>query len=347
MTNSVQKSENLSSLADSDQVLVNILQNIVAFYEFVFEAKSLVVAARRGIRKEETLSVRMALHTIKGNASAFGLDSLVTIIQQIENNCDFNSASIQMIGDELYAFLSENREVLEVALELSGSAVANRVELDEFLAEKAQTEESDHENLSKVAQVVESLQWTSVSSLVGPLKHYCSQLAYLRGKEANLSIEGGDLMIQGNQFKPLFRNLVHLIRNGIDHGIELPGHRGLKPRSGELRLQFYFADDSMFIKYTDDGAGINEAKVLDRALEKGRVSFDEVRSFSEQDRLNLIFMDGVSTADLHSEISGLGIGMCSLNEAASVLGGEVSVKNKLGIGIEISIQLPLSVATPE
>ena len=138
--------------------------------------------------------------------------------------------------------------------------------------------------------------------------------------------------------------LVHLIRNSLDHGIEMPAERiaSGKPEMGTIELKAYHRGGHIVIEIVDDGRGMDKAKLLAKAIEKGLV--DEATIMSDKQILELIFMPGFSTAEKLTDISGRGVGMDVVRRNIQSLGGNIDIISELGKGSTIAIHLPLTLA---
>ncbi|MEL7311423.1 MAG: chemotaxis protein CheA [Pseudomonadota bacterium] len=164
------------------------------------------------------------------------------------------------------------------------------------------------------------------------------------GKTVDLQVVGEGTELDKTVLEKIGDPLVHLVRNSLDHGLETPEQRVAagKPETGVLELRAYHEGGNIVIEVSDDGAGINSEKVLEKAIERGLVSADEV--LSEERIVNLIFMPGFSTADAVSDLSGRGVGMDVVRRNIADLGGHVSVKSERGVGSTFTIRLPLTLA---
>ncbi len=138
--------------------------------------------------------------------------------------------------------------------------------------------------------------------------------------------------------------LVHLIRNSLDHGIEMPAERlaAGKPETGTIELKAYHRGGHIVIEIVDDGRGMDKNKLLAKAIEKGLV--DESTIMSDKQILELIFMPGFSTAEQLTDISGRGVGMDVVRRNIQSLGGNIDIISELGKGSTIAIHLPLTLA---
>jgi two-component system chemotaxis sensor kinase CheA len=171
--------------------------------------------------------------------------------------------------------------------------------------------------------------------LIGPLEEACAQQAARSGKHVRLALEGTEIRWPV-RLAEAFDVLPHLIRNSIDHGIEAPGDRNGKLEVATIRLGVA-AGDGLHISLRDDGRGIDTERVARRAVELGVITEDEMAAMSLADRLKLIFVGGLSTAEQVSETSGRGVGMAAIQRAVEALGGTLSVTSDLGRGTEFRI----------
>lgn len=165
-------------------------------------------------------------------------------------------------------------------------------------------------------------------------------------KQIRLIIEGEETEADKNVIEDMADPLIHLVRNSIDHGIELPEIRikaGKNPE-GEIRLCAMQSDGQVVIDIYDDGKGLDIEKLKSKAYEKGLVSEEKLNSLSDQDVFKLIFEPGFSTNDQVSDLSGRGVGMDVVRTVVSEKGGSVSVDSKAGQGTHIQLSLPLTMA---
>jgi two-component system chemotaxis sensor kinase CheA len=164
------------------------------------------------------------------------------------------------------------------------------------------------------------------------------------GKKVHLEMVGENTEVDKTIIERLSDPLVHIIRNSIDHGIELPAERLARGKSetGTVRLSADQRGGRIVIEVRDDGAGINSERVLKKAREKGLV--DPNATLSEDEINNLIFLPGFSTAETVSDISGRGVGMDVVRRNIQDLGGRITLKSVAGQGMTIQLALPLTLA---
>ena len=163
-------------------------------------------------------------------------------------------------------------------------------------------------------------------------------------KKINLRISGESTELDKTVVEQIGDPLTHLVRNSVDHGIETAEVRLLsgKPEIGEVHLNAYHKGGSIVIEISDDGAGLNTEKILQKAIDRGIV--DEEEELSDSRIHELIFHPGFSTADEVSDISGRGVGMDVVRKNILRLGGNIEIKSKQGQGSIFRISLPLTLA---
>ncbi|HEY5959210.1 MAG TPA: chemotaxis protein CheA, partial [Polyangiaceae bacterium] len=165
-------------------------------------------------------------------------------------------------------------------------------------------------------------------------------------KEIRLVITGSETEIDKLIVEELSDPLMHMIRNAIDHGIEVAEKRAQvgKPATGTIAMNAFQKGNHVMLEVEDDGRGIDEVAILDRAIRLGKVSADEARELTRSEVLALIFLPGVSTRDSVDDLSGRGVGMDVVKNNISKLGGVIDVHSEPGIGTKIAITLPITLA---
>lgn len=163
-------------------------------------------------------------------------------------------------------------------------------------------------------------------------------------KKVNLILSGEQTELDKTVMEKIGDPLVHLVRNAIDHGIETAEERlaAGKPETGTIKLDAFHKGGNIVIEISDDGAGIDAARVLAKAREKGVVG--EKEELPENKIFELIFEAGFSTADQVSDISGRGVGMDVVRRNIKALGGRIEIESKLGEGSVFRVHLPLTLA---
>ena len=169
------------------------------------------------------------------------------------------------------------------------------------------------------------------------------------GKEVQLVLEGEQTEADKNIIESLADQLIHIVRNSLDHGLESPEVRlaAGKPATGKLTIRAAQEADRVVIEIVDDGKGIDPAVIKQKAYEKGIIDEATLERISDQEAINLIFAAGLSTAAVISDLSGRGVGMDVVRSAVEKINGTVVIESELGKGTSIRISLPLSMAVTQ
>ena len=165
-------------------------------------------------------------------------------------------------------------------------------------------------------------------------------------KQVQLDVVGADTELDRNLVEALADPLVHLVRNAIDHGIEMPEarRRAGKPEQGHVRLSAQQEGDHVAIEVRDDGGGIDPEKIRRIAIEKRLVDDDAAARLSSDECLQLLFLPGFSTRDEVSDLSGRGVGMDVVQSRIRELSGTVQIHSEIGAGSRFAIRVPLTLA---
>ncbi len=166
------------------------------------------------------------------------------------------------------------------------------------------------------------------------------------GKQIRLEMEGAGTELDRTIIEAIKDPLLHMVRNSCDHGIEPPDVRVRlgKPPEGRLALHAYHEGGQVNIEIRDDGAGIDVARVKQKALENGLLRPEQIEKLSEREALNLIFVPGFSMAKSVSNVSGRGVGMDVVKSHIEKIGGVVDIVSRLGEGTTIKLKIPLTLA---
>lgn len=165
-------------------------------------------------------------------------------------------------------------------------------------------------------------------------------------KEVDLELIGAETELDRNLVEALADPLVHLVRNAIDHGVEMPDLREAqgKPRMGHVRLSAQQEGDYVSIEVQDDGAGIDPEKLRAKAREKGLIDPEAAARLSSEECLHLVFLPGFSTKQQVTDISGRGVGMDVVQSRIRELSGQIQIQSELGRGSRFLIRVPLTLA---
>ena len=166
------------------------------------------------------------------------------------------------------------------------------------------------------------------------------------GKKVKLEMKGGDTKLDKNMIEMLADPMIHIMRNSLDHGIEMPEVREQKGKSasGTVELKAYAQSDRIIIEIIDDGAGINVERVASKVLEKGLMTPEQIDALSEDEMAELVLLPGLSTAEEITEYSGRGVGMDVVKKSIESFGGSINIKTKANQGTVITLAIPMSLA---
>jgi two-component system chemotaxis sensor kinase CheA len=186
-----------------------------------------------------------------------------------------------------------------------------------------------------------------IGTLFSKFPRLVRDVARSTGKQVEFETEGEGTEIDRAVIEKIKDPLIHLLRNAVDHGIELPDvrHAAGKPEAGTIRLAATHDQGRILITLTDDGKGIDTAAVKAKAVERGMIAAEAAERMTEQEALDLIFESGLSTAARTTDISGRGVGMDVVRSSIQALNGVVTVESRPGGGSVFTLQLPLTLAT--
>jgi len=165
-------------------------------------------------------------------------------------------------------------------------------------------------------------------------------------KKVTLSMDGGETKLDKNMIEMLADPMIHIMRNSLDHGIEMPDIRIQKGKNpeGHISLNAYAQSDKIIIEIRDDGAGINIDRVVQKVLEKNLLTLDQVEAMNDDEKAALVMLPGLSTAETISEYSGRGVGMDVVRKSIEGFGGNIRIKTVPNQGTTIYLSIPVSLA---
>jgi len=198
-------------------------------------------------------------------------------------------------------------------------------------------------NTRDLQESVMSIRMMPMSFVFSRYPRVVRDLAGKLGKQVELRTEGENTELDKGLIEKLADPLTHLVRNSLDHGLEMPDVRTAagKRSSGTITLRAFHQGGSIFVEVVDDGAGLSRERILSKARERGMAAPD---SMSDQEVWQLIFEAGFSTAEMITDVSGRGVGMDVVRRNIREMGGSIEIHSAAGAGTRISIRLPLTLA---
>ena len=244
-----------------------------------------------------------------------------------------------------------NVTLLDSLMTLAGELVLSRNQLNEAVAR--QDDRGIRSGAQRVSLVTSELQevvtltrMQPVGGLFGKFPRLVRDLARDLGKDVQLKLDGAEVEIDKTILEGLSDPLTHMVRNAVDHGIEPPAQRAAagKPATGSVTLGASHQAGQVVIEISDDGKGLAAEKIAASSIAKGLVTREQVQSMSEREKMALIFLPGVSTAEKVSDVSGRGVGMDVVKTNLDRLGGKIEIDSAPGRGSRFRIKLPLTLA---
>ena len=242
-------------------------------------------------------------------------------------------------------------EKLDTLMNLMGELVINKVRLEQIgqthrLSELTETLEQMDRVTTDLQNIVMKVRMVPVSQVFNRFPRMVRDVTKELNKEINLTIEGEETELDRTVIDEIGDPIMHLLRNSLDHGVEMPDEREAKgkPRVGEVGLIARHEGNNVVIMVTDDGKGIDADVIRRKAVEKGLYSQEEVEKMDDQDAVRIIFLPGFSTAEKISDISGRGVGMDVVRSKIESLSGHVDVETHVNEGSVFKIKLPLTLA---
>ena len=267
---------------------------------------------------------------------------------KIENGQKVASSSKKPAARES---IKVDRDRLDKLINVIGELIIDQSMVEQDIAQwQAETgnESLAMTRLTKTARDLQelslSLRMVPIAGVFQKMARTVRDLARKLGKEVSFDTEGDETELDKTIVDKIGDPLLHMVRNAIDHGIEMPEDRESvgKPAKGRITLRAFHQGGNIFIEIQDDGKGLDRDALLRKAIERGLVNDSDC--LSDQEILNLVFASGFSTAATVTDVSGRGVGMDVVRRNVEALQGSVSISSERGRGSKVTIRLPLTLA---
>jgi two-component system chemotaxis sensor kinase CheA len=241
--------------------------------------------------------------------------------------------------------------LLDKLMDLVGELVLARNQILQFTA--TQTHSTFVSATGRLNLVTSELQEGVMKTRMQPIGNIWRKfprmvrdLAAACGKQVRIEMEGKDTDLDKTIIEAIKDPLTHIVRNSVDHGIEPPAVRlgKGKPAEGRLHLRAFHQGGHINIEISDDGAGIDPARVRDKALQRGLISGERARGSSDHELTRLVFLPGISTAETVTTVSGRGVGMDVVKTNIERIGGQIDIHSVRDAGTTLTIKIPLTLA---
>ena len=304
---------------------------------------------------EKVTVVPLKISDLKKVNNEDSSDEQKNVSQNVEGQKKKEASSAKKTTDKKITLSNKtirvNIERLDALMNLFEELVIDRGRLDQIAKELNHQQLSETvEKMSRVTNdlqsVVLTMRMVPVEAVFNRFPKMVRSLSRELGKKIHLQIIGQETELDRTVIDEIGDPLVHLLRNSVDHGIEMPEERLRKGKleEGTIQLKAYHSGNHVFIEITDDGAGINREKVARKAVEKGIITEEQMNQLTDKEIFNLILTSGFSTADKISDISGRGVGLDVVKNTIESLGGTISVHSEENVGTTFLIQLPLTLS---
>jgi len=241
--------------------------------------------------------------------------------------------------------------VLDSLMNLVGELVLARNQIVEYVGSHENTQvvaAAQRLNLitSELQEGVMQTRMQPIHSVWAKLPRVVRDLSRACGKQISVEMEGKSTELDKSLIEAMKDPITHLVRNSVDHGIEMPEQRlaAGKPAEGILLLRAFHEGGQVHIEISDDGAGIKAERIKQKAIENGVVTAEQASRMSDQEICKLIFLPGLSTAEAVTNISGRGVGMDVVKTNIEKISGAIDLDTEVGRGTVFKIRVPLTLA---
>ncbi len=247
--------------------------------------------------------------------------------------------------------LSVNVSVLDKLVSLAGELVLTRNQLVQSILSE------DLDQIGKASQRVDlvtseiqtsimSTRMQPVGTILSRYKQIVHEMSTNQGKAVELNIEGEEVELDKTIIELISDPITHLVKNAVDHGIEMPDARleAGKSNPAIVNLKTYHEAGQVFIEISDDGAGIDLSQISAKLIERGTYTENEIKEMPDSELIKTILEPGFSLSEEASKDSGLGIGLDVVNTNLTKLGGTLDIKSTVGKGTTVRVKLPLTLA---
>ena len=322
--------------------LIKILQSKTVFQQFIADLPHAFEQLRGLISDAEKSSEsRRLLHTLKGNFSMFGLGHIARVIHQVEDLQIVTSAHVDRVESLIREFLAQRIGVLGIEygnISTQGLVVSD-MEVKDFI-ESSSLWKTLLQGQKELRDFFDRMRFVTAQEVLSVTAEAGRVLCERLGKKAEIIIVGGGVRLDQDRLRGVLDALINAVRNAVDHGLELPEDRGTKPAKATLVLGVFLVQDRLSFYVEDDGRGIDWKSLKEVILKKGLCSEEFFDSAPEQQRLEFLFADNVTTVESPTEISGRGLGMGALRDAARALGGDLALFSQPDAGTRVEVWVP-------
>ncbi len=327
-----------------DEVLNTASEIFVSRIKFQSEInsiKSLVKSFKQILTRTTQFSSETILRRVNDVSENFIKDLKYHLIK---NDGDFKTDYVKELLEKTYEKAIGNDVNNELSIE--EEITLNYVSLDEVRKQLQKNLEIFEQLSSRLQNKAMGFRMVPISSLFNRFPTQVREMARNLGKKVKLEVIGGDTELDKVLINKLADPMMHMLRNSVDHGIEMPEERTKKgkPDFGTIKLKTYYYGSHAIIEIEDDGKGIDVDKVFYKSVEKGLVDASKRDKLTKAEIFDFLFMPGFSTSEKISELSGRGVGMDVVKTSILQLHGTIEIDSEIDKGTTIKLKLPLTLA---
>jgi two-component system chemotaxis sensor kinase CheA len=318
-----------------------LIRDRAGFLEFCEEARELANALTRDEIKDLS-AVKRVLHTLKGNAAIFGIESLSNLCHDLETS----------IEDQAARPTSDQRDELRLRFDrfwanletLLGQGARNTIDVDLSEFQETLRAALSGEAPGKLAQRLAAWTLEPTERRLQRVSEQAQRIAQRLNKAPlTVTVRDANLRLEPGRWASFWSAFIHVVRNSVDHGIEAATERGTagKTAAGSLVLATRVENRCFIVEISDDGRGVDWNAIAERARVAG------IAHSTSGELMEAMFTDGISTAAFVSELSGRGVGMGALRAETLARGGQMKVTSAPGQGTRVEFSFPVSAMAPD
>jgi two-component system, chemotaxis family, sensor kinase CheA len=334
VTSDVERERLEAEQREAMEVFDRVMRDRAGFLEFFHESERQIGQIAED-SVEDAAVLKRILHTLKGNAALFRLQTIAELCHQMETRLvEDGERPKQEQRDQLV----RRWRMLAAGLEsLLGGLDQGKIEIDEAEYQTILAYVRDDATRDQLTRIIESWKLEPARRRLARVAEQAEAIATRLDKSGlEVTVEHGDLRLDSSHWASFWSAFVHVVRNAVDHGIEstLERRAAGKPEHGSLRLRTRLEAGEFVVEIADDGRGVNWEAIAQRAQLKG-ISFA-----SRTDLVEALFSEGISTTQIATEYSGRGIGMGAARQACQERGGKMLIHSSEGQGTRIEFRFP-------
>ncbi|KIM10200.1 MAG: hypothetical protein KU37_11525 [Sulfuricurvum sp. PC08-66] len=311
-------------------------EEILDVFEFVREESDIALVELVDAPVAPTTEVAKPISAAQANtalktapAAPTSAPAPTAVVAQNNYSIRVDAEKIDQLINQIGEMVIANANVVQQSIDLQNSELIESVSIVSRM-------------LEDIRESAMQIRMVQIGETFNRFKRIVMDLSKKLGKEIELVIHGAETELDKTVIEKITDPLVHIVRNAIDHGIEMPQNRGTKNPKGTLTLNAYHDAGTVVIEIADDGKGLDEEVLYAKAVEKGLI--DAGAHLSQEEIFKLILAPGFSTAAAVTDLSGRGVGMDVVKRNIEALRGTIEIKSTKGTGTTLAIRLPLTLA---